>query len=336
MIAFGKMRNVLCAAGLGLGVLTAPTLAETFDNNHTALMEKVKGKTVGMLLTDTNTDLTIIWTKVLKHDLEKFGINLEIRDANWNPETQLQAMEAFLAEEKKLDILIIQNFNLTGTARGIKTAMEAGIKVIQLNIPSRQASDVYVGVDYVQVGVETGEEIVKSCGEGSGKSGKIAVVQGDTTAADSLLQMVGLKQALDQHPEIEIVSTQGTDWDPTKAHDITATVLQQHPDLCAVYGLWDGHDVGSAEAIKEAGLQGKVLNFTNGAGHRKACDSVASGLFDKYWSYNSERQGSDLTTAVLMLLQSPEAAGANSSSVFTPLTVIDRQSLHPSMCFDTN
>jgi ABC-type sugar transport system substrate-binding protein len=330
--------KLLAGTALGLAVATLAPAAEaqSFDNNHAALMAAVKGKTVGMLLTDTNTDLTIIWTKVLKHDLEKFGINLEIRDANWNPETQLQALEAFLAEEKKPDVLVIQNFNLTGAVRGIKTATESGIRVIQLNLPSRQLADAYVGVDYVQVGIETGEELVKSCGAGSGKSGKIAVIQGDITGADSLLQMQGLKQVLDQHPEIQVVSTQGTDWDPTKAHDVTATVLQQHPDLCAVYGLWDGHDIGSAEAIKEANLQGKVLNFTNGAGHRKACESVASGLFDKYWSYNSERQGSDLTTAVLMALQSKEPAGSNPQSFFTPLTIIDKENVHPSLCFDTN
>lgn len=320
----------------GLGAPSAAFAAQESDSYRPPFLEALKDKTVGVLFTDTNTDLTIIWNKIIKHDLEQLGIKYELRDANWNPETQLQALEAFLADSKKPDVLIIQNFNLATLAPGIKQALAEGIKVIQLNMRSRQASDIYVGTDYVGMGVTMATELVKDCAPSAGKSGKIAIVQGDITAADSFFQMQGVQSVLDAHPEIQIVSNLGSDWDASKAHDITATVLQQNPDLCAVYGMWDGHHVGSAEAIKEAGLQGKVVSYTNGAGHRKACDSVASGLFDKYWSYNSERQASDVVTAVLTLLQSKEAAGASQFALYTPLTLIAKDNVTPSMCFDTN
>lgn len=326
----------VAAAAVACSLAAAPSAgaAEEGDSYRPPFLESLRDKTVGVLLTDTNTDLTIVWSRIIKHDLENLGVKFELRDANWNPETQLQALEAFLADARKPDVLVIQNFNLATLAPGIKQALDAGIKIVQLNLRSRQASDIYVGVDNIGMGIAMGEELVKDCAPAAGKSGKIAIVQGDITAADSFFQMQGLQSVLDKHPEIQVVSNLGSDWDASKAHDITATVLQQHPDVCAVYGMWDGHHVGGAEAIKEAGLQGKVLSYTNGAGHRKACDSLASGLFDKYWSYNSERQASDVVSAILMLLQSKEPAGATQSALFTPLTLITKDTVKPSMCFD--
>lgn len=327
---------VAFAMALGAGICASSAIAAESDSFRPPFLESLKDKTVGVLFTDTNTDLTIIWDRIIKHDLTQMGVKYEMRDANWSPENQLQALEAFLSDAKKPDVLVIQNFNLATLAPGIKQAAEDGIKVVQLNMRSRQPSDAYVGVDYINMGITTMEEIVKDCSPAAGKSGKIAIVQGDVTAADSFFQMQGAQTVLDQHPDIQVVSNLGSDWDPTKAHDITATVLQQNPDLCAVYGMWDGHHVGSAEAIKEAGLQGKVLSYTNGAGNRKACDSVQSGLFDKYWSYNSERQASDVVSTVVLLLQSKEAAGATQAAVYTPLTLITKEDVKPSMCFDIN
>ena len=43
---------------------------------------------------------------------------------------------------------------------------------------------------------------------------------------------------------------------------IAATLLKQHEDLCGFYGIWDGQDVGTAAAIREAGKTGKVVLTT--------------------------------------------------------------------------
>jgi ABC-type sugar transport system substrate-binding protein len=130
------------------------------------------------------------------------------------------------------------------------------------------------------------------------------------------------------------VLNQGTSWDTSKAHDIALTVLQQHDDLCAIYGFWDGHHVGAAEAIKESGKQGKVLSLTNGAGHRSACDSVASGLVDTYWSYDAPRQASDVVAMALVMLQDDRPAGSMHTAIYTPLTKITKENLDIGACFD--
>jgi ribose transport system substrate-binding protein len=71
----------------------------------------------------------------------------------------------------------------------------------------------------------------------------------------------------------------------------TQTVLKQNPDLCGIVGFWDGMDIGTAAAVKEAGLTGKVFVATSGGGERKgACDLVKSGAFDLDLSYDVPTQ----------------------------------------------
>ncbi len=330
-LAIGTLA-ALCATAT-VQSYTAVQAADPTDSYRATYSDAVSGKTVGLVFTDMNTDLSLIWSKNIQRDLEQFGVKTEIRDANWSPETQVQALEAYLSAEDKPDVLVIQNFNLTASASPIKRLKQAGMKIVQLNMRSRVDTNYYVGADWVGIGEAVATELVKDCSPANGKSGKVALVQGDVTGPDSFFQMQGMQPVFDAHPEIQVVSNLGSEWDASKARDITAVVLQQHPDLCAVYGLWDGHHVGSAEAIKEAGLQGKVLSYTNGAGHRKACDSVASGLVDKYWSYDSKRQASDVVAAVVSLLQTEDAADTR-IAVYSPLTLISKETLDPALCFD--
>jgi ABC-type sugar transport system substrate-binding protein len=80
----------------------------------------------------------------------------------------------------------------------------------------------------------------------------------------------GVENVLAKNPDIKVVSSQAADWDAAKAKGITQTVLKQHPDLCGIVGFWDGMDSGTAAAIKEAGLTGKVFLATSAAASRRA------------------------------------------------------------------
>jgi len=75
---------------------------------------------------------------------------------------------------------------------------------------------------------------------------------------------------------MKIVTNQGSDWDPSKAHAIASTTLQQNPDLCGVVGFWDVMDLGAAAAIKESGKP--IALVTSGGGEQMACDNVAKAL----------------------------------------------------------
>jgi ABC-type sugar transport system substrate-binding protein len=333
---FQMKRLTVAAVCCGLLLAAATTnAAEVTDSYYKPFVKATKGKWVVASLADTNTDLTIIWDKIFRENFETLGINYEVRDANWNSNAQTQAVEALIIAKKKPDVLIVQNWDLALLAKQLRRAEKVGIKVIQLNMRSRADTDAYVGANWIEIGRTVAKELVEACSPQNKKSGKVALIQGEVTAADSYFQMIGINEILADNPQIDVVLNQGTSWDTSKAHDIALTVLQQHDDLCAIYGFWDGHHVGAAEAIKESGKQGKVLSLTNGAGHRSACNSIKSGLVDIYWSYDAPRQASDVVTMALALMQNGAAAGSSHIAIYTPLTKITKENLYPEMCFDT-
>ncbi len=163
----------------------------------------------------------------------------------------------------------------------------------------------------------------KAC---QGKSNKIAIMQGALSAAASAYTLKGVENVLAKHPEIKVVSSQAADWDAAKAKAITQTVLKQNPDLCGIVGFWDGMDIGTAAAIKEAGLTGKVFVATSGGGERKgACELVKTGSFDLNLSYDVPTQAAQMAGTIKWLLSSGAKAGSVKGSEYTTLIPITKE-----------
>jgi ribose transport system substrate-binding protein len=208
-------------------------------------------------------------------------------------------------------------------AKLLQRAENEGIYVIQINMGSAYRSSAFVGANWIEIGEKNAEAVVKAC---EGKSNKIAIVQGALSAATSAYTLKGVENVLAKHPEIKVVSSQAADWDAAKAKAITQTVLKQNPDLCGIIGFWDGMDIGTAAAVKEAGLTGKVFLSTSGGGERKgACELVKSGAFDLNISYDVPTQAADLSAMIKWLLSSGAKAGSVKGQAYTTLVPITKE-----------
>src|SRR5262249_4111455 len=153
--------------------------------------------------------------------------------------------------------------------------------------------------NWYEIGAEAGRQLVRACGKDSGKSGKVAIVQGIPTTATSQIAIPGFKDALKEHAEMKIVANQAADWDATKPAAVTSTILKQTPDLCGIYDLWEVQAMGTAAAIKEAGKQGEIALVTYGGGQKQAgCDNVANGNFTADVIADATSQAHDLVNVV--------------------------------------
>jgi ABC-type sugar transport system substrate-binding protein len=256
----------------------------------------------------------------VKEHADYYGYSFDIRD----PAFKMDAMSELLAKaiSDKPDVLIVHNPTVQLLARQIKEAESKGIRVVQINLQSNQPSTAYTGANWTRIGTEIAEDIVKECGAGSGKSGEVSIIPGQLTAADSVMLNQAAFKVFAAHPEIKVVSNQASDWEPEKARQITATVLQQHPNLCAIFGHWDVHTMGAGKAVKDAGLQGKVIVYATGGGDDKTCQAVEDGILDRVWSYDADGQGRDLADLVDVLLQGGAAADHSMLSIDSPLKII--------------
>ena len=278
------------------------------------------GKTVAFVPVAMGFDLAQGWFEGLKKELEPLGVKVISRDPNWNTNAGAQAVTSLISE--KPDVMVVHNPDVQTYAKLLQRAEEAGIQVVQVNMRSNYSSVLYVGVDWVDIGEKATNAVVQAC---KGKSNKIAIVQGALSAAASAYTLKGVENVLAKNPDIKVVSSQASDWDAAKAKGITQTVLKQHPDLCGIVGFWDGHDSGTAAAIKEAGLTGKVFLATSGGGEQKgACDQVKSGAFDLNLSYDVPTQASNMASSIKWLLQNQGKTGTAKGSIYTTIIPITK------------
>jgi ribose transport system substrate-binding protein len=324
------IKTATLAAGLALcgGSLHAQEGID--DPTRAPYYESFTGKKVAYVPVAMGFDLTEGWAAGLKEALEPLGVTFDIRDPNWSTDAGAQAITTLIAE--KPDVIVVHNPDVQSYARLLKKAEEAGIYVVQVNMRSSYSTDVFVGADYVGMGQQIGERLVEVCSPAKGGSGKIAITQGVLTAAASIYQMQGINNVLSKHPEIQLVSNQAADWDATKAKNIAATVIQQHPDLCAITGFWDVMDVGTAAAIKESGKN--VYLLTQGGGNRMVCDGLENGTYSESVVYFVPGQARDMATMIKQLLQLKQPAGTTKTTLFTPLTFLRKDNMTAASCWD--
>jgi len=321
---YGTSRRVLACAALAAASIgsalpvRAQGLEEPFREPY---LKALQGKVVAYLPVAMSFDLAQGWLAGIKRELEPLGVKIVVRDPNWSTNAGAQALTNLISE--KPDVIIAHNPDVQTYAKLLQKAESAGIDVVQINMRSSYPTTVFVGADWIDIGQKATTAVVDFC---KGKSNKIAIVQGQLSAAASAYTLKGVEEVLAKHPEVKVVSSQAADWDASKAKGITQTVLKQNPDLCGIVGFWDGMDIGTAAAIKEAGLTGKVFLATSGGGEQKgACDQVKNGSFDLDLSYDVPTQASNMAAMIKWLLVSGLKPGTSKASIYTTLIPITKE-----------
>jgi ribose transport system substrate-binding protein len=329
-VALALVGTVLIGLPLGAmaqeegGTKTARELRADYDTN-------VKNKTVAFLPIALGVPLQDEWNRVLKMEADWRGMKYVVRDPNNNPAAMQQALTALVND--KPDVLIVQNPSVTLLMKELKRAESQGTHVIQINMSSNYKSDAFVGADWVEVGRMIAEDVVKQCGTGSGKSGKVQIVQGELAAAASVDQIAGIMEVFNKDKAIKVVSNQAAAWDANNALNITSTVIQQHPDLCASVGFWGIMESGAAQAIRNAGKIDQVKVYASGEGSQLDCDQVNQGNFYKFLSYTATQQGHELMNAAVLLLQGKEKPGTKHVQIYTRPIWLDKTNASGSNCF---
>lgn len=326
----GSMPGTQSAAGTTAAAPLSGT--NTTEQLQARAEGALRGKTIAWVPVLLGVPLMERWTQVMREEAEARGMKFEVRDPNTNTTAGLQAVSALIAERPA--VMVIHNPNVQLYASELQRAEAAGIQVIQVNMVSNYKTAAYVGPDWQEVGRMIAEETIKDCGTGSGTSGKVQIVQGELTSDVSIQQLEGMMSVFDQDPAIKVVSSQGADWDASKAYNITTTVIQQHPDLCASVGFWGVMQSGAAQAIKAAGKIGQVKIYASGGDGKLDCENVDSGLFTKQLSYDGTAQARTIIDLASFLLQAGQPPNAFRTAHYSPLRWMERGRYDTGLCYD--
>jgi len=291
----------------------------------------LKGKTIAFLPIATGVPLMDEWGRVLKTEAEWRGMKFIVRDPALNMSAMQQALTALVDE--KPNVIVVQNPSVTLLMKELKRAESEGIHVIQMNMSSNYKSDAFVGADWYEIGRILAEDVVKACGTGSGTSGEVQIVQGELAAAASVDQIAGVMDTLKKDSAIKVVSNQAANWDANKALEISSTVIQQHPNLCASIGFWGIMQSGAAQAIRNAGKIGQVKVYASGEGSQLDCDQVQQGNFYKFLSYTATEQGHDAFVAAQTLLEDGNKPGTKHTEYYTRPIWLDKSNASGANCY---
>jgi len=329
MKTWSRLFIAAAVAVFGLGTVAASAQE---DAGPAAYEAATKGKRVILIPMAMGFDLAQGWAHYIKKEVEAFGGVFETRDPNWDVAAGAQAITDAISSSPKPDVLVVHTPDLNSYAKLFKKAQAEGIYVIQVDNPSNYASDAFVGSDWNRLGQLEAEAVIKGCGDKSSK--KIGLVQGDQVNASSLYQYAGIMKVLEAHPDFQIVAKPDSNWDATTSRNVTATMLQQNPDICGIIDFWDGDATGAAAAIRDAGLEGKVFLVTTGGGEKVDCDNLESGVYGAVVMTAVQHQSRDINAIIKFLLQSGQPAGTSKTYIYTLETATTKAELKPGTCWD--
>lgn len=317
---FKKMTAAVLTAAMLAGL---PAVAKEIEQvGRQTYLESLKDKRVIFIPLSQGMDLNQAWTAVWQRHADRYGFEFQVRDPNMDTAAGIRALQGAIADRP--DVLIVQNPDIQTYARALKQAQQAGIKILQINMQSITQTDSYVGNDWIEMGRLEGGELARTCLAPDAPSKKIVWLAGVQTGAANIYMRKGLDEILAENPELELVSDQPADYDSEKARQITETVLQQHPDLCGIMGIWDNAEVGAGAAVLAAGKQDQVTIVTNGAGAHTACDSIDKGLLDVVYNFNAPIQAEIAAQQISEFMQHPDRpAGSEKTVFFGPITRVD-------------
>lgn len=328
---FKKIGKALALAAMGLGTAGAAVAQDPSDPFRGPALESMEGKWVAYLPISAGFDLAQAWGGVVKEESQRYGMKFTIQDPNWATDAMSQGLTSLIAE--KPDVIVTQNPDTQSLARLLMQANRAGITVVQMNMMGAVQTDAFVGPDYVALGNEIANLAIEQCGAGTDTSHKISIVQGVLTGGVSYFQVQGIMEVLEGRDDIEIVSSQAADWDASKARAVTETVLQQHPDLCAILDMWDGQAIGTGAAVKQAGLADSVTVITSGGGAKSTCDLIRDDTFDIVYNYDAPGMGRDAWTSIMIALQNG-GGGKMKTQVFSPIYKMTKENVDSAACWD--
>lgn len=198
-----------------------------------------------------------------------------VLSANNDTATQLKDIQSLIDEG--VNCLVIVPHDAKSMAKEIDMAKKAGIPVLAYDRLIEDADiDYYLSFKNEDVGMKQAKFLVNAIG---GK-GKIVRLYGAPTDNNSKLLKQGqdkiLKPLIDKG-DIEVVKEEWVaDWDPNNAKEIMNTVLAKDKDIKGVLASNDGTAGGAIEALKGAGLAGKVI-VTGQDADEAACQRIING-----------------------------------------------------------
>ena len=181
-----------------------------------------------------------------------FHENVELRFAAAydSDERQIQQIDSLVGTG--IDLLIVAPNQVSTISPAIDRAYDKGIPVIVFERKTNTKKyTAYMGADNYEMGHLMGEYVATRLNE----RGRIIEVMGLKGSSPAIERHNGFREAIAQHPDIQVVATLQGDWTEPTAYNTVKQWLDKNKGekVDLVFGMNDRTAMGARKAFKEAG-----------------------------------------------------------------------------------
>ena len=212
---------------------------------------------------------------------KKLGLPVDVLTSEANSQKQFADLRAEIAKTGGNMVASVDPNEAPDVVAIAKMLEEAGVYWVNWwdKPPDVKVTDYphwvsHVAFDAVGHGYYNANELFKTFD--TPNQGDIIAIQGMLANNAAIGRFQGLQNALKEHPGVTLLQWETAEWDTTKAYNITKSLLAAYPDVDGVWAANDNMGMGAIQALKEAGLAGKVL-VTGTDGNPEAFDAIKDG-----------------------------------------------------------
>ena len=168
-----------------------------------------------------------------------------------------------------VDVIAVAVENRAGISTVLRKARERGIKVLTWDADAEpDARDFFVN-QATPEGI--GNTLTDEAARLLGGKGEFAIITGALSAANQNEWIAFIKKRVaEKHPGLTLATIRPSDDDRDKAFAETQTILRVHPNVKLVMAISAPAVPGAAEAVRQAGAQGRQRHRPVAAEHQQA------------------------------------------------------------------
>jgi len=228
-----------------------------------ALAQEPAKKPNFAFIAGVNDPFYITMERGAKQAADLMGVNLIVQiPETWNATVQTPIIDAIISRGD-IDFMFLAPVDKEAMIEPLKRVVDAGIPMLTVDTFIGDGDYAngpvtfplsYIGSDNVEGGMIAARALVESLG-GKGKVYVQNVKPGISTTDQ---REEGFKKGVAAVPGMELVGVDYNDDDAGKGQAQTAAVLQREPELAGIFGTNVFSAQAAANAVKNAGLSGKV------------------------------------------------------------------------------
>lgn len=218
---------------------------------------QLEGKKLAYLTLPTSNPFLAKLASTIQSESEALGMSVTVMSSPYDAALQSQQVSDAIAQG--YDALLITPASERGILPALMTAKQMKLPVFLINSPVADGNEAlyesFIGENHSELGHAAGTALAKAL-EGRDKA-KVALITGSLAEGVAPRRLAGFKEALADHPNIEIVATEDAKWDTAASERIAGQLFARFSaqgGLDAVYGMADNVAHGAILAAKNAGV----------------------------------------------------------------------------------